>query len=207
MSNRNELVAVVKGMGLTCKELEKSVVAIKVAEVTGKKSAWVIAGEYDKIIKGELFEEDFESKGEFAEVMGVSAGLISQYTKAVEFIRVMESTKDPMFTRDNTTVGKAYMLAGLEDLQDFLGYCEGEGIDVIQLSDAGLKQTIKAYKNMVVVDSAEDEEVEDTDTEDEEVEDTDTEEVEDKVEYIKELLQELTTEELKEIKSFIRTLK
>ena len=205
MSNRNELVAVVKGMGLTCKELEKSVVAIKVAEVTGKKSAWVIAGEYDKIIKGELFEEDFESKGEFAEVMGVSAGLISQYTKAVEFIRVMESTKDPMFTRDNTTVGKAYMLAGLEDLQDFLGYCEGEGVDVIQLSDAGLKQTIKAYKNMVVVDDTE--EVEDTDTEDDEVEDTDTEEVENKVEYIKELLQELTTEELKEIKSFIRTLK
>ena len=205
MSNRNELVAVVKGMGLTCKELEKSVVAIKVAEVTGKKSAWVIAGEYDKIIKGELFEEDFESKGEFAEVMGVSAGLISQYTKAVEFIRVMESTKNPMFTRDNTTVGKAYMLAGLEDLQDFLGYCEGEGVDVLQLSDAGLKQTIKAYKNMVVVDDTE--EVEDTDTEDDEVEDTDTEEVEDKVEYIKELLQELTAEELKEIKSFIRTLK
>ena len=195
MSNKNELVAVVKGMGLTCKELEKSVVAIKVAEVTGKKSAWIIAGEYDKIIKGELFEEDFESKGEFAEVMGVSAGLISQYTKAVEFIRVMESVKDPMFTRDNTTVGKAYMLAGLEDLQDFLGYCEGEGIDVLQLSDAGLKQIIKAYKNMVVVDDTE------------EVEDTDTEEVEDKVEYIKELLQELTTEELKEIKSFIRTLK
>ena len=195
MSNRNELVAVVKGMGLTCKELEKSVVAIKVAEVTGKKSAWVIASEYDKIIKGELFEEDFESKGDFAEVMGVSAGLISQYTKAVEFIRVMESTKDPMFTRDNTTVGKAYMLAGLDDLQDFLGYCEGEGIDVLQLSDAGLKQTIKAYKNMVVVDDTE------------EVEDTDTEEIEDKVEYIKELLQELTAEELKEIKSFIRTLK
>ena len=205
MSNRNELVAVVKGMGLTCKELEKSVVAIKVAEVTGKKSAWVIAGEYDKIIKGELFEEDFESKGEFAEVMGVSAGLISQYTKAVEFIRVMESTKDPMFTRDNTTVGKAYMLAGLEDLQDFLGYCESEGIDVLQLSDAGLKQTIKAYKNMVVVDDTE--EVEDKDTEDDEVEDTDTEEVEDKIVYIKELLQELTAEELKEIKSFIRTLK
>ena len=205
MSNRNELVAVVKGMGLTCKELEKSVVAIKVAEVTGKKSAWVIAGEYDKIIKGELFEEDFESKGEFAEVMGVSAGLISQYTKAVEFIRVMESVKYPMFTRDNTTVGKAYMLAGLEDLQDFLGYCEGEGVDVLQLSDAGLKQTIKAYKNMVVVDDTE--EVEDTDTEEDEVEDTDTEEVEDKVEYIKELLQELTAEELKEIKSFIRTLK
>ena len=205
MSNRNELVAVVKGMGLTCKELEKSVVAIKVAEVTGKKSAWVIAGEYDKIIKGELFEEDFESKGEFAEVMGVSAGLISQYTKAVEFIRVMESTKDPMFTRDNTTVGKAYMLAGLEDLQDFLGYCESEGIDVLQLSDAGLKQTIKAYKNMVVVDDTE--EVEDKDTEDDEVEDTDTEDVEDKIVYIKELLQELTAEELKEIKSFIRTLK
>ena len=203
MSNRNELVTVVNNMGLANKELKKSIVNIKVAELTGKQSAWVIAVEYDKIIKGELFEEDFESKGEFASVMGVSAGLISQYTKAVEFIRTCESDTKSMFNKDNTTVGKAYMLAGLEDLQDFIEYCQSEDINIVELSDAGLKQTIKAYKSMVVVDDTE--EVEDTDTE--EVEDMDTEEVEDKVEVIKELLQELTTEELKEIKSFIRTLK
>ena len=202
MSNRNELVTVVNGMGLANKELKKSIVNIKVAELTGKQSAWIIAREYDKIIKGELFEEDFESKGEFASVMGVSAGLISQYTKAVEFIRTCESDNKSMFNADNTSVGKAYMLAGLEDLQDFIGYCQSEDINIIELSDAGLKQTIKAYKNMVVVDDTE--EVDDTDTE--EVDDTDTEEV-DKVAYIKELLQELTTEELKEVKSFIRTLK
>ena len=195
MSNRNELLTVVNNMGLANKELKKSIVNIKVAELTGKQSAWVIAGEYDKIIKGELFEEDFESKGEFASVMGVSGGLISQYTKAVEFIRTCESDTKSMFDKDNTTVGKAYMLSCLEDLQDFIGYCQSEDINIIELSDAGLKQTIKAYKNMVIVDDTE------------EVEDTDTEEVEDKVEYIKELLQELTTEELKEIKSFIRTLK
>lgn len=203
MSNRNELVTVVNNMGLANKELKKSIVNIKVAELTGKQSAWVIASEYDKIIKGELFEEDFESKGDFASVMGVSAGLISQYTKAVEFIRTCESDIKSIFNKDNTTVGKAYMLACLEDLQDFIGYCQSEDINIVELSDAGLKQTIKAYKNMVIVDDTE--EVEDTDTE--EVEDTDTEEVEDKVTYIKELLQELTTEELKEIKSFIRTLK
>ena len=195
MSNRNELVTVVNNMGLANKELKKSIVNIKVAELTGKQSAWVIAGEYDKIIKGELFEEDFESKGDFASVMGVSSSLISQYTKAVEFIRTCESDTKSIFNKDNTTVGKAYMLACLEDLQDFIGYCQSEDINIIELSDAGLKQTIKAYKNMVVVDDVE------------EVDDTDTEEVEDKVEYIKELLQELTTEELKEIKSFIRTLK
>ena len=195
MSNRNELVTVVNNMGLSNKELKKSIVNIKVAELTGKQSAWVIAGEYDKIIKGELFEEDFESKGDFASVMGVSGGLISQYTKAVEFIRTCESDTKSMFDKDNTTVGKAYMLACLEDLQDFIGYCQSEDINIIELSDAGLKQTIKAYKNMVIVDNTE------------EVEDTDTEEVEDKVDYIKELLQELTSEELKEIKSFIRTLK
>ena len=195
MSNRNELVTVVNNMGLANKELKKSIVNIKVAELTGKQSAWVIAGEYDKIIKGELFEEDFESKGDFASVMGVSSSLISQYTKAVEFIRTWESDTKSIFNKDNTTVGKAYMLACLEDLQDFIGYCQSEDINIIELSDAGLKQTIKAYKNMVVVDDVE------------EVDDTDTEEVEDKVEYIKELLQELTTEELKEIKSFIRTLK
>ena len=195
MSNRNEIVTVVNNMGLSNKELKKSIVNIKVAELTGKQSAWVIAGEYDKIIKGELFEEDFESKGDFASVMGVSGGLISQYTKAVEFIRTCESDTKSMFDKDNTTVGKAYMLACLEDLQDFIGYCQSEDINIIELSDAGLKQTIKAYKNMVIVDNTE------------EVEDTDTEEVEDKVDYIKELLQELTSEELKEIKSFIRTLK
>ena len=186
MSNRNELVTVVNNMGLANKELKKSIVNIKVAELTGKQSAWIVAREYDKIIKGELFEEDFESKGEFATVMGVSAGLISQYTKAVEFIKIHENDTKSMFNADNTTVGKAYMLAGLEDLNDFIGYCQSEDINILELSDAGLKQTIKAYKNMVIVD--------------------DTEEV-DKVEYIKELLQELTSDELKEIKSFIRTLK
>ena len=204
MLNRNELVTVVNNMGLANKELKKSIVNIKVAELTGKQSAWVIAVEYDKIIKGELFEEDFESKGDFASVMGVSAGLISQYTKAVEFIRLCESDSKSIFSKDNTTVGKAYMLSGLEDLQDFIGYCQSEDINILELSDGGLKQTIKAYKNMVTVDDTE--EVDDTDEVDDTEEVDDIEEV-DKVEYIKELLQELTTDELKEIKSFIRTLK
>ena len=204
MSNRNELVTVVNKMGLANKELKKSIVNIKVAELTGKQSAWIVAVEYDKIIKGELFEEDFESKTEFANVMGVSGGLISQYTKAVEFIKTCEADNKSMFNKDNTTVGKAYMLAGLEDLQDFISYCESEGINIIELSDGGLKQTIKAYKNLVVVDETD---ADDVDTDADVDADADDEDDVDKVEYIKELLQELTSDELKEIKSFIRTLK
>ena len=195
MSTKNEVVTMVNGYGLANLELKKAVVNIKTAEVQGKRSAWVIANEYNKIMSDELFEDDFQSKGEFADFMGVSNGLLSQYNKAVEFIR----TQIDRFNPDNTTVGKAYMLSCLDDLKDFIAYCDSETIVIEELSDNGLKQVIKEYKNIVTVDETETDETETDETE--EAEEVNT------LEYIKELIADLTPEELKELKAYVKNLK
>ena len=200
MSTKNEVVTMVNGYGLANSELKKAVVNIKTAEVQGKRSAWVIANEYNKIMSDELFEDDFQSKGEFADFMGVSNGLLSQYNKAVEFIR----SQVDRFNPDNTTVGKAYMLSCLDDLKDFIAYCDSEKIVIEELSDNGLKQVIKEYKNIVTVDETETDETETDETETDETEDT--EEV-NTLEYIKELIADLTPEELKELKAYVKNLK
>lgn len=199
MSMKNEVVTMVNGYGLANTELKKAVVNIKTAEVQGKRSAWVIANEYNKIMADELFEDDFQTKGEFADFMGVSNGLLSQYNKAVEFIRSCVDRFNP----DNTSVGKAYMLSCIEDLKDFLSWCDGEGIKIEELSDNGLKQVIKDYKNMIDVDEVATEDATEETTEDatEDIEEVDT------LEYIKELIATLDTEELKELKAYVKTLK
>lgn len=195
MSTKNEVVTMVNGYGLANSELKKAVVNIKTAEVQGKRSAWVIANEYNKIMSDDLFEDDFQSKSEFADFMGVSNGLLSQYNKAVEFIR----SQVDRFNPDNTTVGKAYMLSCLDDLKDFIAYCDSEKIVIEELSDNGLKQVIKEYKNIVTVDETETDETETDETEDAEEINT--------LEYIKELIADLTTEELKELKAYVKNLK
>ena len=195
MSTKNEVVTMVNGYGLANSELKKAVVNIKTAEVQGKRSAWVIANEYNKIMSDELFEDDFQSKGEFADFMGVSNGLLSQYNKAVEFIR----SQVDRFNPDNTTVGKAYMLSCLDDLKDFIVYCDSEKIVIEDLSDNGLKQVIKEYKNIVTVDETETDETETDETEDPEEVNT--------LEYIKELIADLTPEELKDLKAYVKNLK
>ena len=200
MSTKNEVVTMVNGYGLANSELKKAVVNIKTAEVQGKRSAWVIANEYNKIMSDELFEDDFQSKGEFADFMGVSNGLLSQYNKAVEFIR----SQVDRFNPDNTTVGKAYMLSCLDDLKDFIVYCDSEKIVIEDLSDNGLKQVIKEYKNIVTVDETETDETETDETETDETEDP--EEV-NTLEYIKELIADLTPEELKDLKAYVKNLK
>ena len=200
MSTKNEVVTMVNGYGLANSELKKAVVNIKTAEVQGKRSAWVIANEYNKIMNDELFEDDFQSKGEFADFMGVSNGLLSQYNKAVEFIR----SQVDRFNPDNTTVGKAYMLYCLDDLKDFIAYCDSEKIVIEELSDNGLKQVIKEYKNIVTVDETERDE---TETDETETDDTDDAEEVNTLEYIKELIADLTPEELKELKAYVKNLK
>lgn len=73
-------------LSITNDELRKSLLNIVASEKMSKNSAWVVAMEYTKIFDNELYEEDFESAKEFAEIMGVSKGLVSQYRKASDFI-------------------------------------------------------------------------------------------------------------------------
>ena len=122
-------------------ELRKSLTNIVSAEKVSKNSAWIVASEYTKIFDNELDEEDFESAKEFAEIMGVSKGLVSQYRKAYDFISVNE-----YFTANDISVGKAYLLACIENLADFIAWCDTNSLSITAMSDKCLRNTIKEWK-------------------------------------------------------------
>lgn len=173
-------------------ELRKSLTNIVSAEKVSKNSAWIVAGEYTKIFDNELYEEDFESAKEFAEIMGVSKGLVSQYRKAYDFISVNE-----YFTANDITVGKAYMLAGIENLADFISWCDSNSLSITAMSDKCLRNTIKEWKKeLEAID------VEESET-DEEVDEVEEAENTIDIEDIKEMLKECSKEQLEELKNYI----
>lgn len=174
-------------------ELRKSLTNIVSAEKVSKNSAWIVASEYTKIFDNELYEEDFESAKEFAEIMGVSKGLVSQYRKAYDFISVNE-----YFTANDISVGKAYMLACIENLTDFIAWCDSNNLSITAMSDKCLRSTIKEWKKeLEAID------VEESET-NEEVEEVEAENTTDNViEDIKEMLKECSKEQLEELKNYI----
>lgn len=142
---------------LGCKELKKELKTIVLADEMGKKSAWTVAESYHKIITEELFEEDFENAKEFSEYIGVSKSTISQYVNAVDFVK----NYDTIFSTNKLTVGKAYMLSTLkEDVGMFIEWCEVHDRLIEAMSDKGLKDTIKEWKEELEAVEVEAEEVE-----------------------------------------------
>lgn len=181
-------------LSITNDELRKSLTNIVSAEKVSKNSAWIVAGEYTKIFDNELYEEDFESAKEFAEIMGVSKGLVSQYRKAYDFISVNE-----YFTVNDISVGKAYMLSCIENLADFISWCDSNSLSITAMSDKGLRNTIKEWKKEL---EAIDVEKSETDEEVEEVEEAENT-TDDVIEDIKEMLKECSKEQLEELKNYI----
>lgn len=179
-------------LSITNDELRKSLTNIVSAEKVSKNSAWIVAGEYTKIFDNELYEEDFESAKEFAEIMGVSKGLVSQYRKAYDFISVNE-----YFTANDITVGKAYMLACIENLADFISWCDSNSLSITAMSDKCLRNIIKEWKKELEAIDVEETETEEVD-EVEEAENTT-----DVIEDIKEMLKECSKEQLEELKNYI----
>ena len=180
-------------LSITNDELRKSLTNIVSAEKVSKNSAWIVAGEYTKIFDNELYEEDFESAKEFAEIMGVSKGLVSQYRKAYDFISVNE-----YFTANDISVGKAYLLACIENLADFISWCDSNSLSITAMSDKCLRNTIKEWKKELEAIDVEESE---TNEEVEEVEAENT--TDDVIEDIKEMLKECSKEQLEELKSYI----
>lgn len=174
-------------------ELRKSLTNIVSAEKVSKNSAWIVAGEYTKIFDNELYEEDFESAKEFAEIMGVSKGLVSQYRKAYDFISVNE-----YFTANDISVGKAYLLSCIENLADFISWCDSNSLSITAMSDKCLRNTIKEWKKELEAIDVEESET-DEEVNEEEAENTTNEVIED----IKEMLKECSKEQLEELKNYI----
>lgn len=144
MAKEINSIMVTTGMtALASKELEKSVKVIKDAVSMERGSAWVIAQEYANIVESESYDDDFENLGQFADYMGVTKGLISQYKNAVAYI----TRPDSIFNANEISVVKAYTLSTLKEKDiDFICWCNSNERDIMAMSDNGLKSTIKEWK-------------------------------------------------------------
>lgn len=144
---KNELATVVATMALANKELEKAVVTILTAKAGAENNKWIEATEYSRVINDELFTDDFTDKKSFADFMGYSPAMMSQFLKAVEFVEKGVKYGDTILSSDNLTVGKAYMLSALkEDITTFFNWCYANDREMLAMSDAGLKAVIKEWK-------------------------------------------------------------
>ena len=140
---------------LSNKELNKQVAIIEKALVIGKKAQWDLTFAVAEIIDNELWEDDFDTQKDFASYMNLSNASISQYKGAVRFITATGA--DPK----DISVGNAYLLSTMvEVVEDKTGisynfseylefekYCTENGIDLLHLTQAGLKEAIKSFRN------------------------------------------------------------
>lgn len=131
--------------------------------------------------------------------MGVSTSTITQYKKAVEFITTSE-----IFTANELSVGKAYMLSTLkDDLNEFLNWLISNDMVIEVMTDKALKTAIKEWKDeneAIDVEASED-----TDESCEDVE-NDEEELNLYDEVVNELAS-LNDEELTKVMDYIKELK
>lgn len=162
---KNEMMNVTNNTALSNSELNTKVESIRKAVELGITSTWVQAKAYFDIVSDELYDDDFENLADFASYMGVSKGLISQYTKAWEYY----DTNTGLFEFDRLSVGKTYILSTLkEKAVDFKDWCVSNNRDLYSMSDAGLKKTIKEWKEeneAVEVDATEETEAVEQETE------------------------------------------
>ena len=141
---KNEMMNVTNNTALSNGELNLQVEKIKKAVEVGNTSAWIQAKAYYDIVSDELYDDDFENLTDFATYMGVSKSLISQYTKAWEYCE----NNAGLFEFDRLSVGRTYILSALkEKAVEFKEWCISNNRDLYAMSDAGLKGTIKEWKN------------------------------------------------------------
>lgn len=162
---KNEMMNTTNNTALSNSELNTKVESIRKAVELGITSTWVQAKAYFDIVSDELYDDDFANLADFASYMGVSKALISQYTKAWEYY----DNNTGLFEFDRLTVGKTYILSTLkEQAVEFKNWCVSNNRDIYSMTDAGLKGTIKDWKNeleAVEVEATEDTEAVEQDAE------------------------------------------
>ena len=153
---------------LSNKELKSNLRCMVDALETGKKCTWQYAIAINNIVKGEQFTDDFSTLKEFADYINSTKGTISQYANAVDFMEreqlfpTMQNKKGDFvinWTDIPCTVYNAYLLSTLSenDYHMFYNYCECNDIDILRLSQAKLKATMKAWKDSIIDEKQEQE--------------------------------------------------
>lgn len=100
-----------------------AVTKIVSAEQTAENATWVIAQQVTRVMQEKAYEQDFKSDTAFAETLGMSKSLVSQYKNAVSFFTVFDSeTKEyKLSVPEGITVTQAYTLSSIptEKKEDF----------------------------------------------------------------------------------------
>lgn len=140
--------------GLSNKELAKELKNIVEAMQINTKSAWTVAESFTNIVCNELFADDYDTEKEFASDMGVSKGYLSQCKNAVLFA-------DKYDVDRRLTVGKCYRLSVLSDEEyiEFSTWCFDNDLDIYAMSDKGLIDMIKTWKDGLYEEVEESEEI------------------------------------------------
>ena len=194
------------------KELNKQVSIIEKAFASGKKAQWDLTFAVAEIIDNELWEDDFDTQKDFASYMNLSNASISQYKGAVRFITATGANPNDI------SVGNAYLLSTMVEVVEdkngisynfseyleFEKYCTENEIDLLHLTQTGLKQAIKDFRNPEeATEEATDESTEEaTEETTEEVTEEATEEAteEENVVIVNGIAYEVTEKQLKAIK-------
>lgn len=199
---------------LANKELANNFNRIGNALTIGNSAKWELTKAWNEILVNKLYEDDFRTtnkKGEdvpmtesqLASEIGVSKGIFAQYKGACKFLNICNR-----YDENSITMYKAYMLSGflyetkskngtkiqIDELNEFLEWCDSQGIEPNKMSDKNLANLIKAY-NTPVQEEAEAVEDEAEVVEEAEVADTPAT----AYERILDLLTELTDDELKQL--------
>lgn len=153
-TNKYEVVMNGNTTQLACKQLQVNVNSMIKALNTIDKSTWQYAISLHRIIKEELYKDDFKNIKEFSQFIDFSQSNITKYVQAVDFsINVL--SKD--YTIGSISLSKCYILSCLNDnYNDFITfYKENTKEELTNISKNKLEDLIKLYKKSLdnVVDN------------------------------------------------------
>ena len=212
---------------LTNKELATQLDSINNALKIGNSAKWDLTRAWNKILTEKLYKDDFKTtnkKGELvpmtesqlAKEIGVSSGLFAQYKKACLLIDNCDR-----YNENNITMYKAYMLSSFiyeqkdkngtrliyDELNDFLKWCDEQGVEPTNMSDKNLADFIKDYRTPPTEkeELVENDVIEDTT--DSITDDVSENTEKDTLHEIIELIKLLDDNEIKELKKYVKGIK
>ena len=196
-------------------DLKENTLKIINAQNSLKKNQWEIVNALGVILMEKQWADDFESQNKFGEYLGVTTGTMSQYKNAYRFVQLTKADCN------NISVANAYLLSTFikeeetvegitSDFSEYLEFekwCAENEIDFMTFSQKKLRETIKDFHKEKAGETASETATETaTETASETASETAEKQICNKLEICLNAINELTTDELKELRKEINKL-
>lgn len=140
---KNELTVIVAGFEITNKELARIEKKMQDNTSKGNSLRWENAGLLRDVVEDELFEDDFESMAQYAEAHGMTKATLCEMVKAVAY------ADETGLDKGLWTIGKAYSLSKIKDVEGFLLFIQGKGFntkeELASMSDKFVKELVVEF--------------------------------------------------------------